>query len=391
MIKEKQFFVLRLNKQLTHFMELIKLTDESTNGMLRLQYHSKLRSRFFNFVKINRVKVQSFDQLNKEDQATYHSNYVERMRSSEFYKKQMTESTFKVQNQTLVDELKWNPFFFEEIYEKESLHNDIGMYMTHNPLINRFNLNCNDRLKNLYITKLLRQRKSHLVILCHGYQGKRVDMRILENYFVKIFPHTIFLVSEFNQNMENKRIEDLGRELAREVDTFVSAFTNYSKISFVGHSLGGIIIRTALPYLKKLRPYMCSYVSLSVPHLGCRGSGNMLVQLGMNLLVSIKKDFIIKQLQMDDHEDIRQTFMYKLSTNDCLHWFQNILLVSSPQDSFVPYFSARIQPNIKKDNDENQALREMAYKIWSKVSNNEITRFDVDINSPKKYKKGFFN
>ena len=365
-------------------MELIKFTDESTNGMLRLKFHFKLRARFFQFVKVNKVNVTSFDQLDKEDQATYHSNQVERMRSSEFYKQFMSDSPFKVENLTLSNELKWNPFFFEEKYSKESMDSEVGMYMSHNPLVNNFNLNCNDQLKNLYITKLLRQRKSHLVILCHGYQGKRIDMRILENYFVKIFPHTIFLVSEFNQNMNNKTIGDLGRELAREVNTFVTTFTNYSKISFVGHSLGGIIIRAALPFLKKLRPYMCSYVSLSVPHLGCRGNNNMLVQLGMNLLASFKKDVIIKQLQMDDNEDIRKTFLYELSLNDCLHWFQNILLVSSPQDSFVPYFSARIQPKVKKNDFENHVIREMAYKIWSKVSNDEIIRFDVDISSPKK-------
>lgn len=374
----------RLNKQLWYFLELMVRLNESTSAMLRMGFHTKLRNRFFKFVKVSRVPVESFDQLIHEDQATYHNNFIQSKRSSKYFNQIVTKSPFKVENLSLAQELKWNPYFFQEIYEKESLASEMGMNLGHNPLVHKFDLKREDPLQKLYITKLLRQRKSHLVILCHGYGGKRTDMRVLLNYFVKIFPHTIFLVSEFNQNMQEKTIDDLGKALAREVETFVSKFSNYSKISFVGHSLGGIIIRAALPFLKKLRPYMCSYVSISVPHLGCRTSKNVLVNLGMNLLVSVKKDVIIKQLQMNEHADPRKTFLFKLSTNDCLHWFENILLVSTSQDSFVPYFSARIQPPVKENDEFSRVVREMAKMIWSKVSNKEIIRFDVDITSVNK-------
>lgn len=373
-----------MNKQLSYFLELMALLNESTSSMLQMSFHSKLRNRFFKFVKVSRVTVESFDQVDKADQATYHRNYIESKRSSKYFSQMMTQSPFKVENLSLAQELKWNPFFFVEIYEKSSLASEIGSNLHGNSLIHKFNLQKDDPLRKLYITKLLRQRKSHLVILCHGYGGKKTDMRVLENYLVKIFPHTIFLVSEFNHNMQEKSIQELGRNLAHEVETFVSKFTKYSKISFVGHSLGGVIIRAAMPFLKKLRPYMCSYVSISVPHLGCRNNKNLLVNLGMNLLVSVKKDTIIKQLQMNEHPDPKKTFLYKLSHNDCLHWFENILLVSTPQDSFVPYFSARIQPPEDGNDEFGQITKQMAQMIWSKVSNKEIIRFDVDINSLNK-------
>ena len=363
-------------------MELIKLTNESTTSMLRLQFHSKLRTRFFKFVNISHVKVENYGMQNRKDQKTFHQNFVEKKRMEQFHIKCLNNSVFKIENLDIHEELKWNPYFFQEIFQKKQSSFNINMNMAN--LMKQHSFESNDLFKNLYITKLLRERKSHLVILCHGYQGKKIDMRILENYFVKIFPHTIFLVSEFNQSMDNTMIEDMGKNLAKEVESFVSTFTNYSKISFVGHSLGGVIIRSALPYLKRFRPYMCTYVSLSVPHLGCKTSKNILINLGMKYLSSFKKDIVIRQLKFEDSSNIRNSFLYRLSENDCLHWFQNILLVSSPQDSFVPYFSSRIQPVPQEDELYDQIVKEMSQNIWSKVSNDEIVRFDVDIHSPIK-------
>jgi predicted alpha/beta hydrolase family esterase len=209
-------------------------------------------------------------------------------------------------------------------------------------------------------------------------------MRILENYFVKIIPHTIFLVSEFNQNKVDLSIEEMGKNLAREVQMFSKSFKNFSKISFVGHSLGGVVIRAALPHLKSLRPYMCSYVSLSVPHLGCKKSSNVLINLGLKFLTTVKKDLVIKQLQMEDHPDIRKTAIYRLSQEDCLHWFQNILLVSSPQDDYVPYFSSRIERRLNQTSELADIISEMVSNIWGQVNNEKITRFDVIVETPKK-------
>ena len=38
---------------------------------------------------------------------------------------------------------------------------------------------------------------------------------------------------------------------------------------------------------------------------------------------------------MKDSSDIKQTYVYKLSCNDKLHYFSNVVLVSSHQDRFV--------------------------------------------------------
>jgi len=66
----------------------------------------------------------------------------------------------------------------------------------------------------------------------------------------------------------------MGKRLAKEVEMTINS--NYEdknitikKISFIGHSLGGVIIRAALPYLEKYKDMMYSLMTFSSPHLGC--------------------------------------------------------------------------------------------------------------------------
>ena len=279
-IREKEFIASRLGKQLKHSMELMTRTLESTTSMLRLEFHSKLRSRFFKFVQVSRLDVESFAWFDFRDSARRHCRHVADIKGAPEYRRLVQSSLFRVQNDSLWGESKGNPYFFQQVFHVKSSLPPIGGSLAENPLVRKYNLQADDFMQKAYITKLLRKRQAHLVILCHGYQGRRVDMRILENYFIKIIPHTVFLVSEFNQNHSGPSIQAMARNLAREVCVFVKSFPTHSKISFVGHSLGGLIIRAALPLLKHLRPFMCSYVSLAVPHLGCKKSKNFLINLG---------------------------------------------------------------------------------------------------------------
>ena len=230
------------------------------------------------------------------------------------------------------------------------------------------------------------QKKQHLVILVHGYHASHFDMRVYQNFLSKIIPHSIFLISKANEDMNEKRIPQMGKDLADEILKYIDE-TNvkFSKISFIGHSLGGVLIRTALNHLQKLKPYFFSFVSLSSPHLGCKQNKSSLVNIGMKYMETVQKDKVISELNMTDHNDPTQTFLYKLAQNDQLNLFNNVILVSSPQDSYVPYTSARIQP-VKPDNDNkmDNAIFQMAKNIWNRTKNDMIVRIDVDLRSEKK-------
>ena len=224
-----------------------------------------------------------------------------------------------------------------------------------------------------------------MIILVHGYQGCRYDMRVMQNFLGKILPQSVSYASRANEDMDDKTIQEMGKDLAEEIKQLTKIHVNYEKISFVGHSLGGIIIREALTHLKSLRQHFFSYVSLSVPHLGCRKNKSMLVSLGMKYLKRFKKDVVISQLQLDDEKDFKDTFLFRLASRDCLHWFKNILLVPSPQDSYAPYSSARIQPKKPSGQSKSDLIcYQMAENIWGKVENEVVVRLDVDIRSPER-------
>lgn len=61
------------------------------------------------------------------------------------------------------------------------------------------------------------------------------------------------------------------------------------KISFIAHSLGGLIVRAALPYLEEHADKMYNYFTLSSPHLGYMYNSSKIVDAGMWLLKTWRK------------------------------------------------------------------------------------------------------
>lgn len=155
-------------------------------------------------------------------------------------------------------------------------------------------------------------------------------------------------MSEANEEKTSGDFREMGLRLAQEVTSFVKKKMDKAtrhgnlksiKISFVGHSIGNIILRTALtglfpmdldaffnlvqisttlfstfaesimePYLR----YLHTYVSISGPHLGYLYSSNSLFNSGLWLLKKLKGTQCIHQLTFTDDPDIQNTFLYKL-------------------------------------------------------------------------------
>lgn len=131
----------------------------------------------------------------------------------------------------------------------------------------------------------------------------------------------------------------LGKRLAVELNNLFKTieFGPNTRISFVGHSMGGIIIRSALSYIKNLDTYLYSYMSFSSPHLGYLYEPSALVQAGLWLLNAWQKVSSLEELCMRDGGDPRKTLLYRLSENNSLRGFQQLAFLSSSQDEYVPY------------------------------------------------------
>ncbi|KAK7363210.1 hypothetical protein VNO77_05343 [Canavalia gladiata] len=194
-----------------------------------------------------------------------------------------------------------------------------------------------------------------IVVFVHGFQGNHLDLRLVRNQWLLIDPKIQFLMSEANEDRTSGDFREMGLRLAQEVISFLKKKMDKAsrsgnlkdiKLSFVGHSIGNLIMRTALaesimePYLR----YLHTYVSISGPHLGYMYSSNSLFNSGLWILKKLKGTQCIHQLTFTDDPDLENTFIYNLSKERTLANFQNVLLLSSPQDGYVPYHSARIEP-----------------------------------------------
>ncbi|XP_053566399.1 protein FAM135A isoform X3 [Bombina bombina] len=227
----------------------------------------------------------------------------------------------------------------------------------------------------------------HLIVCVHGLDGNSADLRLVRTYIELGLPGTRkdFLMSERNQNDTFADFDTMTDRLLDEIKQYIKIYNLViSRISFIGHSLGNLIIRSVLSrprfkcYLNKLH----TFLSLSGPHLGTLYNSSALVNTGLWFMQKWKKSGSLLQLTCRDHSDPRQTFLYKLSKKPGLEHFKNVVLVSSLQDRYVPYHSARIEmcKTALKDKQSGPVYAEMIQNILLPVLQNKdcnLIRYDV--------------
>ena len=71
-------------------------------------------------------------------------------------------------------------------------------------------------------------------------------------------------------------------------------------IFMVGHSMGGVIIRSALPRLARFKDCFHSLITLSSPHMGYSYSDSALIDVGLWFINNVNECQSIQQLTMKD-------------------------------------------------------------------------------------------
>uniref|UniRef100_A0A6Q2YFA3 DUF676 domain-containing protein n=1 Tax=Esox lucius TaxID=8010 RepID=A0A6Q2YFA3_ESOLU len=227
----------------------------------------------------------------------------------------------------------------------------------------------------------------HLIVCVHGLDGNSADLRLVKTYLELGLPgaRIDFLMSERNQNDTFADFEQMTDRLLDEIIQYIQIYNlTVSKISFVGHSLGNLIVRSVLtrPRFKCYLSRLHTFLSLSGPHLGTLYNSSALVNTGLWFMQKWKKSGSLLQLTCRDHSDPRQTFLYKLSKKSGLHHFRNVVLVGSLQDRYVPYHSARIEmcKTALKDKQTGPVYAEMIENLLLPVLQNKdcnLVRYDV--------------
>ncbi|KAJ6326485.1 hypothetical protein OIU78_013571 [Salix suchowensis] len=137
----------------------------------------------------------------------------------------------------------------------------------------------------------------HLVIMVHGILGSNTDWKFGAEQFVRSLRDKVFVhCSEKNMlRLTLDGVDVMGNRLAEEVHEVIQRKPNLQKISFVAHSVGGLVARYAIGRLYRppkkenvedstegtskdslkatiggLEPM--NFITVATPHLGSRGN-----------------------------------------------------------------------------------------------------------------------
>eukprot|EP00039_Didymoeca_costata_P011580 m.163533 g.163533 ORF g.163533 m.163533 type:complete len:757 (+) comp15219_c0_seq17:272-2542(+) len=254
----------------------------------------------------------------------------------------------------------------------------------------------------LSLASLEKFGKGHLVVCVHGMDGNQYDLRSLKLKLLESLPLLEFFLPASLEGITHESLEHITDTFVAEFQSFLDAkskgnseqegVTPFKRISFVGHSLGTIIIRSALerPEIKRMFEGLSNantepatksngtmslhcFLSLCGPHLGSVYL-NKLIGTGMWWLSRWKHSKSLKQLSLADSEEgFENSYLYKLSKSPALEQFKKVVFVASPQDKYVSISSALVQScsEAQADLDIGPVYQKMAQNIISPLVKNE--------------------
>jgi Putative serine esterase (DUF676)/Protein FAM135 len=362
-------------------IELIKLVPRPLSTLLQETYDENIKERLGESIVRVVHRTKDFSMAHEENIGELHEQLAQQKRSD---KKYLQKTIMPIEDENNINSIETRSILFEDICirEKNSLLNSVQLLSSStDESIENDNSICY-RLSKLY-------KGVHLIVLVHGFQGNHFDMRLMKNNIALIHPEALFLCSNSNEESTEGDINEMGVRLAQEVMSFITEWCpsrSLGRLSFIGHSMGGLIIRAALPYLEAYSSKMHMYMSFSSPHLGYMYNSSKIIDAGMWFLKKWRKSKCLQQLSMSENSNLRQSFLYDLSTKKGFGWFKHITLVSSYQDQYAPYDSARIELSTKTGTDQERAeiYEEMTRNLLSGINVEALYRVDINFRIPEK-------
>lgn len=150
----------------------------------------------------------------------------------------------------------------------------------------------------------------HLVVMVNGILGSSEDWRFAAEQFVKSLPDRVF-VHRSEKNAASQTLDGvdvMGERLSQEVLEVIKQKPNLRKISFVAHSVGGLVARYAIgrlyrPPREKVEEMSAesseeekatigglvpmNFITVATPHLGSRGHKQVPFLFGVSALEKV--------------------------------------------------------------------------------------------------------
>lgn len=360
-LAEIQLIAGNLHYLLFELTEILQLASKKITISLMYDYNARLKDRWGESIFKKFCKVEAYSQLGEQNLSSIHKTAARSLRSSYNYKNM---EKMHVCVSSYFPQPDFHPILFLDVYSKLNEVEDDWK-----PQCVKYSYN--------------RVKPSHLIVLVHGFQGSSFDVRLIRNQVALCRPDTLLMCSHMNEGETEGDIIQMGERLSEEVLQYIHEWcpkNSLKKISFIGHSLGGLIIRASLPHLQSLSEKFQFLLTFSSPHLGYMYNTSKLVDAGMWIIKKWKKSLSLKQLSMTDTNDPKSSFLYCLSKMEGIEWFKNIALVGAHQDNYAPFESARIEVGSKATGDGKGRLYiEMANNILDRINAEKMYRIDVNL------------
>ncbi|CAM0944970.1 unnamed protein product [Alopecurus aequalis] len=160
----------------------------------------------------------------------------------------------------------------------------------------------------------------HLVVMVHGIVGSTADWKFGAEQFDLLLQDKV-IVHCSNRNMHRLTLDGIdvmGKRLAQEVIEEIDKRPQIKKISFVAHSVGGLVARGNIYGLEAV-----NFITVATPHLGSRGNNQVPFLFGVTAIEKIACCVIHlifrrtgKHLFLTDNDDGKPPLLQRM-VDDC--------------------------------------------------------------------------
>ncbi|OVA06996.1 protein of unknown function DUF676 [Macleaya cordata] len=152
----------------------------------------------------------------------------------------------------------------------------------------------------------------HLVVMVNGILGSSTDWKFAAEQFVRMLPDKVFVHCSVRNvsKLTLDGVDVMGERLAEEVIEVIKRMPEVRKISFIGHSIGGLVARYAIGRLYRpprrenaedastnacnedSRGTICgleamNFITVATPHLGSWGKKQVPFLFGVTVLEKV--------------------------------------------------------------------------------------------------------
>ena len=233
----------------------------------------------------------------------------------------------------------------------------------------------------------------HLIFYIHGLQGSHSNLRLLRSHLAQLAPNAVHILIDALEGNTSQPIRESGEVLAREIVQILrtrgldlQADHPTALLSFVGHSLGALIVRAAIAS-KTLRNHAAqlryrTLLSLAAPHFGSRFGGSKLVRNGARIVSAVRQG-ALRDLCLGGGAEA----LLEINRLAPFGRFDCVVLISSSDDKYVPWLSARAQIDrrVLMTDKHSSVIVEMAAEAWKSPLPALSIRADVGFGSLKGY------